>query len=292
MEAFAARMAPYGFDARALTPVYGLAEVALGAVFPELGRGPRLDTISPEALATDRQAVPTPEGRVIPSVGRALPGFAVRVADAEGSPLPERSVGEIQLQGPSLMRGYLHAPEATEAALVGGWLRTGDLGYMADGDLFIVGRSKDLILKGGRNYAPQDLEQAAEQVPGVRKGCVIAFGVADPALGTEAVVVVAETKEPETAHGAIAKAIQQRLAEAVGLQPDHVTLVPAGTVPKTSSGKLQRGRCKALWQQGDLAPQQEPGLLAKSLTLGQAMAQRLTSGVQRRAGQVEERSDG
>lgn len=287
LEAFAKRMAPHGFDARALTPVYGLAEAALGAVFPELGRGPVLDTVDPDVLASEARAVPAEAGRAIPSVGRALPGFAVRVAGAEGAPLAEREVGEIQLQGPSLMAGYLNAPEPTAAAFADGWLRTGDLGYMADGELYIVGRSKDLILKGGRNYAPQDLEQAAEQIPGVRKGCVIAFGVADAALGTEAVVVVAETKEPESAHQAIARAIQTRVAESVGLQPDHVTLVPPGTVPKTSSGKLQRSRCKALWQEAALAPQQEPGLLAKGVTLGQAMAQRLSAGVQRLSAKKE-----
>jgi acyl-CoA synthetase (AMP-forming)/AMP-acid ligase II len=214
------------------------------------------------------------------------------VAGPDGVPLPERAVGEIQLQGPSIMTGYLNAPEPSAAAFTDGWLKTGDLGYMADGELYIVGRSKDLIVKGGRNYAPQDLEQAAEQIPGVRKGCVIAFGVADEALGTEAVVIVAETKEPETAHAAIAKAIQARVAEAVGLQADHVTLVPPGTVPKTSSGKLQRGRCKALWQAAALAPQQEPGLLEKSRTLGQAMAQRLTAGVQRLGAPRKETTDG
>jgi acyl-CoA synthetase (AMP-forming)/AMP-acid ligase II len=275
MDAFAARLAPYGFAPNALSPVYGLAEVALGAVFPDLGRGPRLDRVDAEVLSGDRRAEPASDGPAFASVGRPLPGFAVRVAGDDGLALPERQVGEIQLQGPSVMAGYLDAPEATEQAFQDGWLRTGDLGYLADGELFIVGRSKDVILKGGRNYAPQDLERAAEQVPGIRKGCVIAFGVADPALGTESVVLVCESKEPTEAHDALAKAVQRRVAEAVGLQPDTVTVVPPGTVPKTSSGKLQRGRCKALWQAGTLAPQVEPNLLAMGRTVGQAMARRL-----------------
>ncbi|MNT00201.1 putative ligase [compost metagenome] len=275
MDAFAARLAPHGFAPNALSPVYGLAEVALGAVFPDLGRGPRLDRVDAEVLSGDRRAQPAADGPAFASVGRPLPGFDVRVAGDDGLALSERQVGEIQLQGPSVMAGYLDAPEATEQAFQDGWLRTGDLGYMADGELFIVGRSKDVILKGGRNYAPQDLERAAEQVPGIRKGCVIAFGVADAALGTEVVVLVCESKEPPDAHDALAKAVQRRVAEAVGLQPDTVTVVPPGTVPKTSSGKLQRGRCKALWQAGTLAPLVEPNLLAMGRTVGQAMARRL-----------------
>lgn len=275
MDAFAARLAPYGFAPNALSPVYGLAEVALGAVFPDLGRGPRLDRVDAEVLSGDRRAEPASDGPTFASVGRPLPGFAVRVAGDDGLALSERQVGEIQLQGPSVMAGYLDAPETTERAFQDGWLRTGDLGYLADGELFIVGRSKDVILKGGRNYAPQDLERAAEQVPGIRKGCVIAFGVADEALGTESVVLVCESKEPLDAHDALAKAVQRRVAEAVGIQPDTVTVVPPGTVPKTSSGKLQRGRCKALWQAGTLAPQVEPNLLAMGRTVGQAMARRL-----------------
>jgi acyl-CoA synthetase (AMP-forming)/AMP-acid ligase II len=281
MDTFSKRLAPHGFDARALTPVYGLAEVALGAVFPVLGRGPRLDVVDAEALATEHVAVPAAAGSSFASVGQPLPGFAVRVVDSAGQPLGERIVGEIQLQGPSVMVGYLHRPDATTGAMADGWLRTGDLGYMADGELFIVGRHKDLIVKGGRNYAPQDLEHAAEQVAGVRKGCVIAFGAADEALGTEAVVLVAESREPESAHAALGKAIAQRVAEAVGLHPDHVAIVPPGTVPKTSSGKLQRSRCKALWQADALAPQAEPGLLTTGRMVSQALAQRLTSGLKR-----------
>jgi acyl-CoA synthetase (AMP-forming)/AMP-acid ligase II len=275
MDAFATRLAPYGFDPRALTPVYGMAEAALGAVFPTLGRGPRLDVVSPESLAASGVATPAAEGRVIASVGQALPGFAVRVVDEAGADAPERAVGEIQLQGPSVMAGYLNAPDATATAFSDGWLRTGDLGYMADGELYVVGRSKDLIVKGGRNYAPQDLEAAAEQVAGIRKGCVAAFGVDDPATGTEAVVLVCETKAPADTHAELAKAVSKRVADAVGLSPDHVTLVGPHTVPKTSSGKLQRSRCKALWLSESLQPLAEPGLLAKGRTFGQAIAHRL-----------------
>jgi acyl-CoA synthetase (AMP-forming)/AMP-acid ligase II len=279
LAAFARKLAPHGFREEGLLPVYGLAEVALGALFPVPGQPFRRDGVDPAALEAHGRA--EPGGRVLSSVGRPLPGFDVRIADGEGRPLPERHVGEIQLQGPSVMLGYLDDPAATARVLVDGWLRTGDLGYMAEGELFVVGRSKDLILKGGRNYAPQDLEKAAERVEGIRRGCVAAFGVPDPTTGTEAVVVVAETREPASAHAALAGAIKDMVHAAVGLRPDHVTLLPPGAVPKTSSGKLQRSRARERWLAGNLAAPQEPGMGEMVRVIGRAMAQRVV-GTRRR----------
>ncbi|HEY9724782.1 MAG TPA: fatty acyl-AMP ligase [Oscillatoriaceae cyanobacterium] len=274
LDAFVARMAPYGFDARALLPVYGLAEAALGAVFPEPGAGARLDHIDRVALA-EGQAKAEAAGVAYTSVGRPLPGFAVRIADADGQALAERRVGEIQLRGPSIMTGYWNAPDASATAFADGWLRTGDLGYMADGELYIVGRAKDLIVKGGRNYAPQDLERACEDVAGVRKGCCVAFGVPDDALGTETLVIVAETREPSEGHAALARTIIDRVLAESDLRPDQVALVPPGTVPKTSSGKLQRSLCRERWLAGTLLPAQEPGVLEMTRVVGRAIAQRL-----------------
>jgi acyl-CoA synthetase (AMP-forming)/AMP-acid ligase II len=295
LEAFAERFAPYGFHREALTPVYGLAEVALAAVFPEVGRGPRYDAIDPDALAADAMAVPylgdDTGGEIMPirlaSVGQALPGFAMRIVGQDGQVLDERRVGEVELQGPSVMRGYLKNPEATAAAFDDIWLRTGDLGYIAGGELFIVGRKKDVIIKGGRKYVPQDLEQLAEQVQGVRKGCVVAFGVPDVATGTESVVVVAETRQPEDGHEAISRQIATVVQAAMGLRPDHVRLVPPGTVPKTSSGKLQRSRSRDLWLAGDWRAPEDPTLMHKTKVLGQALVQRvITSAPPRSPGHV------
>jgi acyl-CoA synthetase (AMP-forming)/AMP-acid ligase II len=173
------------------------------------------------------------------------------------------------------MVGYLKNPEATAAAFDDVWLRTGDLGYIADGELYIVGRKKDIIIKGGRKYVPQDLERLAEEVAGVRKGCVVAFGVPDVATGTEAVVVVAETRQPESAHDALSREIASVVQAAMGLRPDHVRLVPPGTVPKTSSGKLQRSRSRVLWLAGEWQPPEDPSLMHKTKLLGQALAQRV-----------------
>ncbi|MFP5501822.1 MAG: hypothetical protein ACLGIN_04980, partial [Candidatus Sericytochromatia bacterium] len=233
-------------------------------------------------LASEGRAVPEAEAAApvvaaYASVGAALPGFELRVAGPDGKPIGDRQVGEIQLKGPSIMAGYLGDDEATGRALDAGWLRTGDLGYLAEGELYVVGRLKDLILKGGRNYVPQDLERAAESVEGIRRGCVVAFGVPDVDTGTESVVVVAESRAAAAAHPELARRVQEQALAAMGLKPDHVAIVPPGTVPKTSSGKIQRSRCRELWLAGALRPAIEPDVWAKTLVVGRAVAQRLTA---------------
>ena len=134
------------------------------------------------------------DGRVV-SCGRPLPGHEIRIVDDAGRPLPERGEGRIEFRGPSVTRGYFRNPEATRAAFRDGWCDSGDLGYWADGELFVTGRRKDIIIKAGRNLHPQEIEELVGDVPGVRKGCVAAFGVADPTIGTERLVVVAESRE-------------------------------------------------------------------------------------------------
>jgi acyl-CoA synthetase (AMP-forming)/AMP-acid ligase II len=281
LEAFGRRLAPYGFDARALTPVYGMAEVAVAASAPPMRRGMWVDRIAGEGLESSGKAVPfgdahDREARIV-SVGRALPGYQLRIATPEGQALPERMTGEIQLRGPSVMAGYMGDPEATEAAFVDGWLKTGDLGYMVGDEVFIVGRSKDLILKGGRNYAPQDFEALAAEVEGVRQGCVAAFGTSDPGSGTERIVILAETRAPAEEHPVLGRAIAARISHALGVQPDEVRLVEPGVLPKTSSGKIQRDKARQGWLQGTLAAPAEPGLLTKTRIVGRAMAQRVAA---------------
>jgi acyl-CoA synthetase (AMP-forming)/AMP-acid ligase II len=285
MRAVAERLAPYGFAPEALTPIYGLAEVAVAACFPPARRPYVADRVDPLRLMTEGLAVPAepanldaqgpPSGvGTYLSVGHALPGYAVRVAGPDGAALPDRTIGEIQLQGPSVMAGYLNNPEATAAAFQDGWLRTGDLGYRVGPELFVVGRLKDMILKGGRNYAPQDLELAACAVAGIRQGCVAAFGVPNPAAGTESVVLVAETRAPAEDHATLRREVAHRVAEAIGLKPDQVLLVPPGTVPKTSSGKVRRRACRERFLSGDLTPLAEPGLVDQARVFGQAIAHR------------------
>lgn len=254
LQAFAARYAPFGFRRTAFLPAYGLAESTLAVSFLGLDEDLRADRVDPEALALGEARPAQGEAALeLVCCGRAMPGHALRITDEQGAALPEGRVGHIELRGPSVMRGYWGDPERTAEALREGWLRTGDLGYLKGGELYVCGRSKDLIIVHGRNYHPPDLEAPASAVPGVRRGNVVAFALSDPALGRERVVLAAELRpgtEPEPVRAQITAAV----LEAVGLRVDEVVLLPPGSLPKTSSGKLQRARAAELYAQGALAP--------------------------------------
>ena len=202
-----------------------------------------VDTVDRHALEHDRVAVPAaddaaPERPRLAMLGRPLPGFELRVVDpATGQARGEREVGELELRGPSVTPGYYRNPEATAATFDDGWLRTGDLAYLVDGQLVVCGRLKDVIIVGGRNVFPEDVERAAATVDGVRAGNVIAFG-SDRQRGREAIVVVAETKTDDVHE--VHDSVVDQVCDAVGVPPVEVVLVRPGTLPKTSSGKLQR----------------------------------------------------
>ena len=255
LEKFAARFAGRGFRRSALAPVYGLAESSLGVSFPPLGRGPLIDHLDPADFWQARRAVPVPAGTPgalrIPGCGHAFPGHEIRIVDAHGDELPERHVGRLQFKGPSVMQGYYGNPEATARVLAGGWCDSGDFAYLAGGEVFITGREKDLIIRGGRNIYPYDIEQAVGALAGVRKGCVAVFGVPDTASGTERLVVLAETRARDAeARAALVARINQAAIEVTGLPPDEVVLAPPHTVLKTSSGKIRRAACREVYRSG------------------------------------------
>ncbi len=254
LAAFARRFAKVGFHPDALFPCYGMAEHTLAVTFPPLGRGPRIDTVRADVLATDGHAIPagaTGEGRMdLVSCGRAFPGHEVRIGDGRDRPLPDRHVGQILLKGPSVFRGYLDRPGLTREALAHGWLHTGDTGYLADGELFVCGRVKDTIIVNGRNYYPQDLEQAATDVVDVKKGRVVAFGTSADTGGERIVLVVEPVAFP--APEDLARRVQGRVIEATGVVVDEVVVAPPGTIPKTTSGKLQRVRVREQFEAGIL----------------------------------------
>jgi 1-acyl-sn-glycerol-3-phosphate acyltransferase len=255
LEAFAARLAPAGFRRGALFPAYGLAECCVGLAFPPLGRGPAVDTISRRVLAEERRAAPVPanDPQALPVVacGRAIPGHALRVVDALGQELPDGQVGRLQFRGPSATPGYYRNPEATRRLLAGEWRETGDYAYIADGEVRLTGREKDLIIRGGRNLYPYELEQAVGALEGVRRGCVAVFASADARGGTERLVVLAETREEdEAARERLRLRINELAADVVGLPADEVVLAPPHTVLKTSSGKIRRSACRELYEQG------------------------------------------
>ncbi len=252
---FVARMRRCGFRPEAMMPVYGLAECSVGLCFPPPGRGVRIDRVRRGRMARERVAEPAAEGEAdalrFVGCGFPLPGHRVRIVGEDGRELPERQEGRIQFRGPSATSGYWRNPQATKALFDGAWLETGDLGYLADGELFVTGRIKDLVIRAGRNLYPQEIEAAVAAVEGVRTGGVAAFAAPDPAGGGERLVVMAETGRADPQARA---ELEARIAAAVAalgeLPPDEVVLVPPHAVPRTSSGKVRRSAARAMYLAG------------------------------------------
>jgi fatty-acyl-CoA synthase len=241
---FGDAFAPLGFRREAFFPVYGLAEATVAVTFPRLLAATRVDVIDRSALEREGAAVAGAAGAgslELVSVGTPIPETEVRIVGGAGQPAPERVVGEITVRAPTLMEGYYRDPEATRAVLGDGWLRTGDLGYLADGELFITGRKKELIIRGGLNLIPSVIEDAAASVDGVRAGGVAAVGVREPELETEVVYLVAETRLEGREALAALKAELDRALKRQGIVVDRILVVASGTLPKTTSGKLRRG---------------------------------------------------
>ncbi len=266
LETFAEAFAKVGFKRQAFLPSYGMAESSLAISFSALGAGMRTITVDGPALWAEGVAKPAADGdegavRIV-SCGREFPEHRIGIFDPEdlasANPLPERKVGEIRIAGPSVMSGYWEDVERTRDTFAGPFLRTGDLGFLADGELYICGRSKEVIIVNGRNYYPQDMEWEAGKVPGVRKGNVIAFGARDPSgkeTDRERVVLAFEAQQADLAtraHGLVAL-VRKAVQEGMGLTLDDVVPLGPGALPKTSSGKLQRAKTRELYESGELA---------------------------------------
>ncbi|MBI5612390.1 MAG: AMP-binding protein, partial [Gammaproteobacteria bacterium] len=263
IERFCARFGRYGFRRSAMAPVYGLAEVAVGLAFPPLDRPPRIDSVGRDALLREGLAQPAAPGEAraaqFVACGRPLPGYAIRIVDEQGRELPERRQGRLEFRGPSATIGYYRNPAATAALIRDGWLDSGDLAYLADGEVYITGRIKDVIIHAGRNLHPQELEEAVGNLAGVRKGCVAVFGARPRGADTERLVVVAETRAGDAPALARLRAAVNTLAiELVGTPPDDVVLAPPHTVLKTSSGKIRRAASRELYERGALAAARRP----------------------------------
>ncbi|MBK8118826.1 MAG: AMP-binding protein [Sulfuritalea sp.] len=242
---FASAFAPYGFRANALAPVFGLAECSVGLAVSPPGRGPLIDRVRREPLSVSGEALPAAADDInalqLVACGRPLPGHEVRIVDETGRELPPRRVGRLEFRGPSTTRGYYRNPEATAKLIRDGWLDSGDLAYLLDGDIVITGRLKDTIIRGGRNIYPYELEEAAGGIPGARRGCVAVFGVAVAGQGTENLVVVAESREADAgARRELIRRINSLAVDLLGTPPDDVVLAPPHAVLKTSSGKIRR----------------------------------------------------
>jgi fatty-acyl-CoA synthase len=272
LERFATRFEKYGFRREALLPVYGLAEASLAVTVPPLGRGPVVDHIEREEFASNGRAVVTHSENdnciSFVSAGVAVPRHEIRVVNDMGEEVPERTEGFLWFRGPSATTGYYQNKAATEALLPQGaasahgeyaWVNSGDRAYLAGGELYVTGRVKDIIIKGGRNLYPHEVEELAGRVEGVRKGCVVAFGIKDQASGTEKMVVVAEARETDASRRtAMAAKVTEQVSRGLGLPPDRVELIPLGSIPKTSSGKLRREETKQLYLAGTLTAGKSP----------------------------------
>ena len=256
VDAFVAEARRFGLRPEAVFPAFGMAELCIGGTFPVPLTGLRTDNVDRRVLESERYAAPAgadaPNGRAFAILGRPLPGLEIRVVDpSTGGRLRDREVGELEIRGTSVTPGYYKNPTATKASFRREWLRTGDLAYLLGGELVLCGRIKDVIIIGGRNVFPEDVERAVGEVDGVRPGNVIAFSVDGP-KGKEQMIVVAETKKAD--HDDVRRAVHHRAMEAAGAPPHDVVLVTAGTLPKTSSGKLQRNLCRAQYLDDALQP--------------------------------------
>jgi fatty-acyl-CoA synthase len=292
MRAFVEKFAAAGLRPEAMLPCYGMAEATLAMSFVPLRTPLVVDSIDPDACYADRRAVPAPTSSgalELVSCGRPFPGHELGIFDDDDRRLGERQIGEIRHRGPSVAAGYFRNPEQTRVVFGGeradGWLRTGDLGYIADGNLYISGRKKDILIIHGRNYYPQGIEWLVEEVPGVRKGNVVAFSV--PGATSEEIVIVTETAETDAAKRAeLAAAIKRHVNEAMALAVGDVTLVGVGELPKTTSGKLQRGKTREQYLGGTLGTEGVRSLStgAQRIALARHFATSMVSRLRHRIG--------
>lgn len=263
LKMFTKRFEKYGFKPEAFLPVYGLAESSVALTFPEIGHLPRIDRIAREPYEKELRAIPfaadTKNSLEFVSCGKPLVGHEIRIIDESNRELPERHIGRLQFRGPSSMQGYYHNPEATAEIYKNQWWDSGDLAYIAEGDVFITGRKKDVIIKGGRNIYPPEIEEIVNEIPGVRRGCAVAFGVKDLQQGTEKFIIVAETNvTEEKSRREISSKITHDVTQVLGIPPDEVLMVPPRTIPKTSSGKLRRSSMLQAYVQGRIKRKKAP----------------------------------
>lgn len=258
---------PYGLSATTIYPCYGMAETVLATTLPRPAETPNrrygfvsCDRVDAHALQCDAKAIPLPQGKQdaveaieVLGMGEAFSGLEVSIRNADGQPLAERCVGEICVRGTSLMSGYLNDSAATMAAIKEGWYYTGDRGYLADGELYVIGRIKELIIVRGRNYHPQDIEAVIERLEQVQAGHSLVFGLYNTEQGTDDVIVMVETKISQDERPALCQTIQSSLQQIFGFTTRQIILVQPGLIPRTTSGKRQRLLARTQYEAGDFS---------------------------------------
>jgi 1-acyl-sn-glycerol-3-phosphate acyltransferase len=254
---FCDRFAAYGFRREAMAPAFGLAENAVGLTFPPPGRGPLIDRVDRHALSWEGIARPAAENDPNPlelvGCGRPLPAHQIRIVDEAGREVGERVTGRLEFRGPSATSGYFHNEQKSRGLFHDGWLDTGDQAYQAGGELFITGRIKDIVIRAGQHYFPQELEDPISQLSSVVKTGVALFGTTDPASGTERIVVAVEaaTDNP-TSLDALRQSIRELSASILGRPVDDIAIVGPDSIPRTENGKIRRSAAKLLYENGQL----------------------------------------
>ncbi|MDQ2892924.1 MAG: fatty acyl-AMP ligase [Pseudomonadota bacterium] len=257
MQAFVDAFAEAGFKASAFLPSYGLAEATLAVSLMPPGEGICVELVEETQLSGDdgsgaRQ--PRPQRfRAIVNCGKPARDMAIEVREEDGTPLPDGAIGKVWCKGPSLMVGYFRDPDATAACMADGWLDTGDMGYLSDGYIYIVGRAKDMIIVNGRNHWPQDIEWAVEQLPGFKAGDIAAFAITTPGGEETPAVLVQCRSSDEAERQRLREEIRERVRSVTGMNC-VIELIPPRTLPRTSSGKLSRAKARNLYLSGDIKP--------------------------------------
>ncbi len=254
MQSFVDAFADAGFQASAFLPSYGLAEATLAVSIMPPGEGIIVELVEETELSGMEAHGDRPQRyRAIVNCGKPVKDMTVEIRESDGTVLPERAIGKVWCKGPSVMVGYFRDPEATDACMTDGWLDTGDMGYLSDGYVYIVGRAKDMIIVNGKNHWPQDIEWAVEQLPGFKAGDIAAFAITTPGgEETPAVLVQCRTSE-EVERKKLHDEIKERVRSVTGMNC-VVELVPPRTLPRTSSGKLSRAKARNLYLSGDIKP--------------------------------------
>ncbi|WP_308813648.1 fatty acyl-AMP ligase [Sphingomonas sp. GV3] len=258
MQAFVDAFADAGFKASAFLPSYGLAEATLAVSLMPPGEGIRVELVEETQLSGgDSLAAndgPRPQRfRAIVNCGKPVRDMAVEIREEDGTPLPDGAIGKLWCKGPSVMVGYFRDDAATQACMVDGWLDTGDMAYMSDGYIYIVGRAKDMIIVNGKNHWPQDIEWAVEQLPGFKAGDIAAFAITTPGGEETPAVLVQCRSSDETERQRLREEIRERVRSVTGMNC-VIELIPPRTLPRTSSGKLSRAKARNLYLSGDIKP--------------------------------------
>ncbi len=258
MERFCERFGRFGFRRDALMPVYGLSEAALAVSFTSAQGDKPVCRVDPRALAATGQV--RAGSRPLVSVGHPVPGCELEVRSVDGTVAAEREVGQVFARGPFVMKEYFGNPDATARALHDGWLDTGDLGFVDSGELYLCGRTKDLVIIRGANHAPQEFEECLEAVAGVRTGCAVAVGFIAPDTHDEALLILAEQADDPPAD--LAHQIAAAVSGRTGIRPHTVEVLAPGTLPRTSSGKLRHAEALRQYLAGELAAPKSVNLLS------------------------------